>query len=91
MACHFEEVGGGQAANLTLPSGMVLPVIAVHGPNGAFSRGFDSSNERVAVDGCFGCGLGLARAWLKVGAQSRLEILTRWWLLFGIVRGLLLF
>ena len=63
MACPFEEVGRGQAGNLTLPSGMVLPVIAVHCPNGASSRGFASSTERVAVGWCFGCGL----AWLVLG------------------------
>ena len=49
--------------NLTLPSGMVLPVTAVHSPNGASSRGFDSSTERVSVGWCLGCGL----AWLVLG------------------------
>jgi hypothetical protein len=39
VACPFGGVGRGQAGNLTLPSGMVLPVIAVHSPNGASSRG----------------------------------------------------
>ena len=58
MACPFEEVGG-QAGNLTLASGMVLPVIAVHCRNGASSR----FTERVAVGWCFGCGL----AWLVLG------------------------
>ena len=67
VACPFEEVGHGQAGNLTLPSGMLLPLIAVHSPDGASSCGFASSTGRVAAVGwCFGYGL----AWLVLGLRS---------------------
>ena len=53
--------------NLSMPSGMVLLVIAVHSPNGASSGGLASSTERIAAVGwCFGCGL----AWLVLGLRS---------------------
>ena len=38
VACPFEKVGQGLAGNLTLPSRMMLPVIAVLSPSGACSR-----------------------------------------------------
>ena len=65
VSCPFEEVGRGLTGNLTLPSGMVLPVVAVHSPTGASWRGFASSTEQVAVNWCFGCGL----PWLVLGLR----------------------